>query len=73
MNSLSYNFKVGESTVTKIIPETCLAIWNNLSSIYVSCPTPADFQNIATNFEKLWDMPNCVGAIDGKHIVIQVR
>lgn len=31
------------------------------------------FPGIAAAFEKKWFMPNCIGAIDGKHVQIQVN
>jgi hypothetical protein len=34
-------------------------------------PTTEDWLKIANGFEKCWNLPNCVGAIDGKHIAIQ--
>jgi hypothetical protein len=30
-----------------------------------------DWRGISREFEKVWNFPNCIGAIDGKHIVIQ--
>lgn len=33
--------------------------------------TEEEWQKVADNFEKKWDFPHCVGAIDGKHVVIQ--
>lgn len=33
--------------------------------------SPAEWENIAQRFEDLWNFPNCLGAIDGKHVVIQ--
>ncbi|XP_050314091.1 putative nuclease HARBI1 [Anthonomus grandis grandis] len=34
-------------------------------------PTEEMFKTISTKFRSLWDFPNCVGAIDGKHIRIK--
>ena len=29
------------------------------------------YKTIANGFESRWDFPNCIGAIDGKHVAIQ--
>ena len=34
-------------------------------------PTKQDWISIEQSFYKQWNFPNCVGAVDGKHIVIQ--
>lgn len=34
-------------------------------------PTTEDWIQIAEGFRERWDFPNCLGAIDGKHVVIQ--
>jgi len=31
----------------------------------------SDWKNIAKEFNEKWDFPNCLGAVDGKHVVIQ--
>lgn len=31
--------------------------------------SPEEWLNIANNFENIWNFPNCIGAIDGRHIV----
>ena len=39
---------------------------------FVRAPSTEDeWTGISEQFARLWNFPNCVGAIDGKHIVIQ--
>ena len=55
-----------------IIRETCDAIWDALSTEMIKMPTTTDqWQVLADDFNELWNFPNCIGAIDGKHVVIQ--
>ena len=70
--SLSFNFRLGRSTVCNIVRETSQAIWTALQPIYIQAPTTvSDWTAISSKFQELWNFPNCLGAIDGKHIVIQ--
>ena len=72
-STISSSYRVGAATVGKIINETCGAIWTRLlEEGYMKCPTTyTEWKKIAVRFEKNWQFPNCVGAIDGKHIVMQ--
>lgn len=72
--SLSFNFRVERSTVCNIVKETSSAIWEALCGQYVKASsTSADWIVISEQFSKLWNFPNCVGATDGKHVMIQAR
>ena len=69
--SLSFEYRMGKSTVL-LVKEVCEAIWSALQSEYVKMPAnEAEWLRVREDFEKIWNFPNCVGAIDGKHIVIQ--
>lgn len=68
---LSSSFKVGRTTVRQIILNTCEIIWKVLSKEYVNAPNKQNYKLIGEEFNKHWNLPNCVGAIDGKHINIQ--
>ena len=69
--TLSGRFRVGITTVHRCIKKTCKAIWDMLSGSYMKPPTKQDWISIEQSFYKQWNFPNCVGAVDGKHIVIQ--
>ncbi|KAK3893361.1 hypothetical protein Pcinc_002795 [Petrolisthes cinctipes] len=65
-------FCVGQSTVCNIIQEVCQAIWDALGPEFLPRPTPADhWKRVAEEFNIRWNFPNCLGAIDGKHIQIK--
>lgn len=73
MTSMSYQYLLGLTTVSNIISETCNVLWSVLSKEVLSYPFTKDkWLNISKNFENLWNFNHCIGAIDGKHIVIQV-
>ncbi|CAH2001305.1 unnamed protein product [Acanthoscelides obtectus] len=69
--AMSYIFKRGETTIGKIVNESCEAIWKVLQPIYMKKPSTNDWLSISQEFLQRWNLPNCIGAIDGKHIRIQ--
>lgn len=54
-----------------IIRETCEAIWQCLQSEFVTPTSEHEWELVSRQFYQLWNFPNCLGAIDGKHVVIQ--
>ena len=69
---LSFSFRIGKSTLSKVISETCQMIYECLKDKFLQPPeTESDWGKIARSFEELWNMPNVIGSIDGKHIRIQ--
>lgn len=70
-NALAFSFRVGRSTVANIIYETCVAIWSTMQESHLGTPTKGDFYRIAHDFERVWQFPHCIGALDGKHIRIK--
>lgn len=71
MASLAFAYRIGKSTVCNIIRETCDVLWETLAPLYVRFPTEDEWTQIAAEFESQWNLPHCLGAIDGKHVVIQ--
>nr|XP_037284672.1 protein ALP1-like [Rhipicephalus microplus] len=64
----SFNFLNGRSTACYIVSTVCQVLWDVLGPIYVARPSSAgEWLQIAKEFEESWNMPHCVGAIDGKH------
>lgn len=59
---------MGASTVSSIVKETIEVIWNILQPLHMKVPTEEMFREIAMEFYEKWNFPNCLGAIDGKHI-----
>lgn len=54
----------------KLIPEICSAIVEILQQEYVSFPSENDWKTISQKFFVQYGLPNCIGAVDGKHIRI---
>jgi DDE superfamily endonuclease len=38
---------------------------------YIKPPSKEDYAKIANEFEEKWNLPNCIGAVDGKHITMR--
>lgn len=55
----------------KIIHETSRAIWRALQPTVLKFPDQEEWKRIADGFQQQWQFPNCVGAIDGKHMRIK--
>ena len=68
---IAYSFRVGKTTVANIIEETCDALWTQLQPLVMPHPTTDTWVKNAEDFRTLWQFPNCIGAIDGKHVLIQ--
>lgn len=65
--SQAFNFQLGRSTVCKIIKDTCEVIWEELSDKYLKFPSCVEEWNrIADDYEKHWNLPHVLGALDGK-------
>jgi hypothetical protein len=71
MQFIAITYRLGHSTTCGIINSTTRAIWSALSPLYLRMPSSVDFHKIENRFRTIWDFPNCLGAIDGKHVAIQ--
>ncbi|KAM7311775.1 protein ALP1-like [Ixodes scapularis] len=67
--SLQFHFRRGHNTISTIVHEVCLAIYSALKDDFLKVPsTRAEWKQIAQKYEDLWQFPDCVGALDGKHV-----
>ena len=69
--TIGFSYRVGAPTVESIVAEVCQAIWTCLVNHYMKVPPESEWQAMAEIFRNKWNFPNCVRAIDGKHIAFQ--
>ncbi|XP_062588068.1 putative nuclease HARBI1 [Saccostrea cucullata] len=70
--SLSYDFRVSRHTIATFIPLVCQAIVDEYKNEVIPCPTSAaEWKAIADEFERRWNVPHAIGALDGKHVAIR--
>lgn len=70
-SALAYEFYRGVSTISEIVEVMADCIWDTLHQDYMSMPTTEEWVTIAERFYQQWNIPNCVGSIDGKHVRIK--
>ena len=66
--SLHDEYLLGATTVREIIRVPCDAIWECLIPAYMSARDKNDWIRTADEFYERTNFPNCIGAVDGKHI-----
>ncbi|KAG9267065.1 hypothetical protein AMEX_G19742 [Astyanax mexicanus] len=70
--SLGFQYRIGNTTLSKIVMETCAALHSVLKEDYLKTPTTeSEWRDIVKNFLEKWQFPHCLGAVDGKNISIQ--
>ena len=69
-HSLGFIFKLGRSTVNVKINEVYEELWNALSDYVKPLTSVYDWKKISADFNELWNVSHCLGALDGKHVGI---
>ncbi|XP_056374436.1 uncharacterized protein LOC130272627 isoform X2 [Hyla sarda] len=69
--SLHYQFRLGKSTISDLVSETCQVMWNKLQLLHLPNPTQSTWLESAQGFLQNANFPNFVGALDGKHVRIR--
>ncbi|XP_022908265.2 uncharacterized protein [Onthophagus taurus] len=68
---MAYNYRMGDRTVSNIVKEVAVVIWQRMQPKYLPEHTANVWESVATRFEQRWQFPHCVEAVDGKHVVIK--
>ncbi|XP_056391175.1 uncharacterized protein LOC130284647 [Hyla sarda] len=68
---LYLQFRVDKSTISGIVKSTCHVIWQYLQPISMPSPTQETWLQAAAGFQSVAQFPNCIGAVDGKHVRVQ--
>jgi len=69
--SLAFSFRMDHYTVGKIEDQVSDVLWSKLSSKHLTVPDHDRFLDIAVKFREIWNFPNVIGCMDGKHIRIK--
>ena len=69
-NTISASYRVGKTTVSTIVNETCRVLWKTLQPLYMPKPDRNQWDQSTHGFHTKWQFPNCLGALDGKHVQI---
>lgn len=57
--------------MSSIIPSVCRAIYQVLKPDYLRLPsTQTEWQRVAADYYAQWHFPMCIGALDGKRVLI---
>lgn len=67
---IASNYRVSKTAFGKIIDRVCTAICIEMKDEIPKLNNEQWLQ-VSNNFNRKWNFPNCVGAIDGKHIGIK--
>lgn len=68
--TIAFSFRLGHSTVHNIVKDVCVAIIDKLLVEVMPLPKEEDWEKIGNDFWNIWNFPNCLGALDGKHVEI---
>uniref|UniRef100_A0A2M4AT59 Putative nuclease harbi1 n=1 Tax=Anopheles triannulatus TaxID=58253 RepID=A0A2M4AT59_9DIPT len=71
LEKLKFPTGIAPQTLGKIVEETCDAIVQVLKGVIQTPATEEEWKNVAVHFERRWSFPHCIGAVDGKHILIR--
>lgn len=68
LTDIAEKYCIGRSTACEIVRKVCVDIWDIMKEECIPLPSTEKWIQIAKDFETRGHFPNCIGAIDGKHI-----
>ena len=71
--TVTASYGISPSAVSRIITESCNAIWISLKRMHsIDClSNVSEWKSVAEEFQSKWNFPQAVGALDGRHVVMQ--
>ena len=70
--SLEYQFQISRRTISRVIATVAKAIIHQMQDAYLETPnTLEEWLLISEKFSQRWKFPNMIGAVDGKHVILQ--
>ena len=69
--SLMYLFRVSHNNISKIVRQVSTAIIAEFAEEVPFPTSEADWKEISKRFNNIWNFPQTLGAIDGKHVRIR--
>ena len=71
--TIATSYRMSTTTVGRIVKDTCAALWDVLKSNgFLNVPrTSIEWLQIEEQLKLKWNFDHCIGAIDGKHVIIQ--
>ena len=70
--SLSFGYRIGKATMSKILAETSETIFKTLKDQFSKTPNcQKEWLSISKGFKDQPNFPHCLGSLDGKYICIE--
>lgn len=69
--SLAFAYRISSCYISRIIKQVLQLLREKLMPIAMQTPTKESFKYIEKDFWEKWNIPNCIGSIDGKHVRIK--
>lgn len=65
-------FRISEAAINNFITIVCDQIWEVLRPVIFEEPSEEMWKREAADFDNLWNFKNCIGAINGKLVTMEV-